>query len=58
VDTAAAHANGDARAGLQARGEIAGGKLCAYGAGDISDLAIGKFLANYKQAGKCMTGLF
>ena len=49
---AAAHADGDARPGLQAPGESAGGELCAHCGGDIDDLAIGKLLANYEQAGK------
>ena len=52
VDAAATHPDGDARTGLQAPGETAGGELCAHGGGDINDLAIWKLLANYKQAGK------
>src|ERR1022692_854142 len=52
VDTAAAHADGDARTGLQAAAETAGGELRAHTGGDIGDLAIGKLLANYEKAGK------
>ena len=52
MDAAAAHADRDARTGLQAPGETAGGELRAHCGGDINDLAIGKLLANYKQAGK------
>jgi len=56
VYAAAADADSDARAWLEAGSEIAGGELGADCAGDIGDLAIGELLANYKQAGKLHDG--
>src|ERR1019366_5846539 len=52
VDTAATHADGDARTGPQAPGEIAGGEFRPHTGGDIDDPAIWKLLAYYEQAGK------
>ena len=52
VDAAAADADGDARAGLQPRGEIGCRKLVFDLGGDIGNAAAGKFLLDDKQAWK------
>ena len=52
MDAAAAHADGDARSGLQAAGEAGTGELLSHFGGDIRDAAVGKLLANENQTGK------
>ena len=51
-DAAAAYADGDARAGLEARGESGRMKLALDFGGNIRDAAVGKVLAYHKKAGK------
>ena len=52
MDAAAADADGDARPGLQPRGEAGGGELLLHFGGDIGNAAVGKVLADEEKAGK------
>ena len=52
MDAAAADADGDARSGRQARGELGFGELALNLGRDIADGAIGEVLADCQEAGK------